>query len=547
MSVDDVRMPVARSVSASTQRIAMVSSSGSNPTYPYAPRRMPAVGGKTITSAAAPSYIAMHERPQMHWIGTPQSSTTSLGIHKQQSDASTPRLVSEASTHIPRTTSEPPPSLSARSTSIRTLPLLTTLSQSANPQSHSLQHGRVLTPQRVRAPGDSCTAATSRRGEAQLPEQLRHGPVVVSMEDGVDRRISDARLGRAGQVQGQVQIATGVPSFLPLAQTVRASSPCSGTSQQKAIQQQQASPALQRLKATAAGYGFCDAMSITAGADRAEEVLNALAKLQQSLDDQQVDQRNIITELSAQWEERFAQVMQCLEKSSTSPASPLPSNFPTELSASASMTPPIPMLSEIDRIWQHMDGITGRLDELKIKQRGMGNADLEELGTSEICADAGNRQGSCFLQITDHGLQEAQNGDGELARRKLFKGEDADSGPWLKHRLDLVDDKLQRLSQEFEVLRLEVLPMPAAELRTFGETPLLESSTVEPCVRDVPQWSMIHDGVASFGMPKPRGTGAGLLPPLDQAEESSGEEDMFCGAGSPPRRVGVSFGMTCTD
>eukprot|EP00930_Biecheleria_cincta_P031812 TRINITY_DN2205_c0_g2_i1.p1 TRINITY_DN2205_c0_g2~~TRINITY_DN2205_c0_g2_i1.p1 ORF type:complete len:544 (+),score=88.17 TRINITY_DN2205_c0_g2_i1:168-1634(+) len=488
---------------------------------------MASVGGTIPASSAAPSYVARHDRPQMHWIGTPQSSTTSLGIHK--SDASTPRLVSETSAYTPRTTSEPPPLVAVRTTSIRTLPLQT-LCHSASQQSH----GRMLTPQRVRAPANISISATSKH-EAQMPELLRG--------------TSDGRLGRTGQVQ----IATAVPSFLPLPQGVSATNRpayCSRNQEPKAIHQ--APPALERLKATAAGYGFWDAMTITGGADRAEEVLHALAKLQQTLDDQQVDQRTLITELSAQWEERFAQVMECLQKSSTASASQLPSSDP--FACPSGMTPA--MLNEIERIWQHVDGLTGRLGELEIKQRDTGNADLEEPGNSGTCEDDGDRQRSCFQQLTDDGTQEAQDGDGELARRRLFKGDEANSGLRLNHRLDLVDDKLQKLSQELELLRMEVATskissMPTAELRTFGDTCLLEISTVETCVGDVPQQSMIHDDATSIRVPKPRGTGAGLLPPRDQAEESSGEEDMICGAGSPPRRVvgglDASFGMTCTE
>lgn len=561
MVTDDARIPVARSVSTSTQRVAMVNSSGSTPAYHQILHRLSSLGGAiapATTSAAVTSAPVTHiatcenqqqafQKPQMHWIGTPQSSTASLGIHKQ-SNVSTPRLVSnnsatrlvpeisgftrllpEQAAHTPRTTSEPPPSLAQRNVSIRKLPLQT-LCQSANQQSTSMQQGdpclrgRMLTPQRVRAPANSFIAATLAC-EAQMHAQIGGGLVRGTSADSSGT--SDVRIVRPGQVQ----VATAIPSFLPLAQTIGAPIACSAPKGS-----QQAPPALERLKAAAAGYGLVDAVAVSGAADRAEEVLNALAKLQQTLDEQQADQRAIVNELSAQWEERFAQVLQGLQTSSSF-SSTAPSSKP-------SCDRCAEMLGEIGRIWRHMDGLSGRLRKLDgedpalwspalwRQQPGADIADGEDAGAEVLGREARDK-----LQQTAKAIC-MEDGDNDLARRRWFNCENADGGSRVDHRLDLVDTKLHTLSEELELLRSEVATskvsqMPTAELRTSSGSP---SSTLETCMDDMQQQSVNQDKVASFRMPKPRSTGAGLLPPLDKAEESPSEEDMVCGAGSPPRR-----------
>ncbi|CAE8729391.1 unnamed protein product, partial [Polarella glacialis] len=82
--------------------------------------------------------------------------------------------------------------------------------------------------------------------------------------------------------------------------------------------------ALDRLKATAAAMApsepTWEAARAAAGPDKAQEVLTALERLQRTLDQQQAEQQAMIAQLTGRWEERFAAVLQCLQKTTATTA-----------------------------------------------------------------------------------------------------------------------------------------------------------------------------------------------------------------------------------
>ncbi|CAE8638043.1 unnamed protein product, partial [Polarella glacialis] len=117
-----------------------------------------------------------------------------------------------------------------------------------------------------------------------------------------------------------VGATTPLGPILPLAQRGRQASPRRGPAPSGGA----ALSALDRLKATAAAMApsepTWEAARAAAGLDKAQEVLAALERLQRTLDQQQAEQQAMIAQLTGRWEERFAAVLQCLQKTTATTA-----------------------------------------------------------------------------------------------------------------------------------------------------------------------------------------------------------------------------------
>lgn len=321
--------------------------------------------------------------------------------------------------------------------------------------------------------------------------------------------------------------------LLPLAQRARQATPRPRAYHQSPRERseegprliQQDPPALERLKATAAEYGSWETTPIskTSGADRAEEVLHVLGRLQQTLDAQQADQKSVIAQLTLQWEERFAQVMQRLQTNSslTKPAAEnTTSEFEHFNEGLANLQ------GEFGQNKRQLDELTARLDELEAELFGK-RRDLEEQEVlyqpDEPCEDV-------------HEATKPASRTGELFRQRLFRRKEAESCTKLPHRLDVVNNKLQSMSRELGLLRLEVASFKESSISASefenNDSPPTMNSAAGPCT-DNTQPNIVHEKSASFRSPMPMSTVQGLSRPHESGFEYT-EDAMICGAGAPP-------------
>eukprot|EP00931_Biecheleriopsis_adriatica_P019556 TRINITY_DN13294_c0_g2_i1.p1 TRINITY_DN13294_c0_g2~~TRINITY_DN13294_c0_g2_i1.p1 ORF type:complete len:608 (+),score=98.39 TRINITY_DN13294_c0_g2_i1:86-1825(+) len=528
---------------------------------------------------------AVQETQQQTWMSAARSM--SAATLQRQSSPRTPRAPSESSVSAftPRAPSEPPITLARN-----VVPVFT---GTAQPQWMQMQrqHGagwpgpqpytrrsQVLSPQRIRLPSRSSTS----RNEGSPDRDSSH---------------LTASTTPAGPVHLTV---SATPSLLPLAQRVRQSSPCERTERQPAAHEgparsflrashgqdvrgtRQAPTALERLKATAAGLinppSAWEATLEKGHGDKADEVLSALARLQKTLDEQQAEQKNRIAQLMAQWEERFSQVVQCLQSTRSSTTAVIKDRSADYVRLSEVLESSLDELGhnsqELAKLADRLEDLEASVDLIAQSSSSMQRAEglLDEQDRQELQEvvrdDTAEEDGS-----VERSSEQEENGAEDSARRPKMKRKtlqslnearagrlysrrrEADGGADFHSHLDAIGGKLRDLSNELGRLRVEVsgksenLTLDTLELPAFAP---LRAGPGQGGGTDWVTRQQHSDGLASsqtypgferdvtIRVAHPRVTAAGVLPPRPSGEDYieaalSGDEDTVCGAGSPPR------------
>jgi len=226
---------------------------------------------------------------------------------------------------------------------------------------------------------------------------------------------------------------------------------------------------------------------------RAEEVLAALAALQANLEQQQGEQRNLIATLTAQWEQRFASVLQCLKTTTNTAASMnersakflrLGEVLEGALDQMSSDHKDVSSLSqkvgkmEASVGWLSEEVAAGRADRARILEEAMHCAGGQEQGAAEHAGGAagaapcgeGGRDAAKDWPRSDVERLAWQLGEEAAERRKLAREVHciASDAAALRERLETASDQVLRLSRQLSETRGEVRQVAGELSRAWG-------------------------------------------------------------------------------
>lgn len=213
---------------------------------------------------------------------------------------------------------------------------------------------------------------------------------------------------------------------------------------------------------------------------KAEEVLSVLATLQRTFEQQQGEQRSLVVNLTAQWEQRFASVLQCLKTTTTTAASMnersakflrLGEVLEGALDQMSNDSKNVTLLfDKVNKIEANMGDLSHELADVKIEWQKMLHvvsrhtndpmAMLHKCCEAE-CTNSNAISGSADMHEGSHRDVEHLSWElsEECAERRQLAREVQDNmlhTVTLRERLDATNEQLFRLSQELHARQGEV-------------------------------------------------------------------------------------------